>query len=166
MRTIRSIALAGSALVLATASVSAQSHTRAQPQSQSNDLCQIVVNGYPYGRPMRCDVAQASAPRNSRIVYAGTTVSQNQNRDWAYQAEQQRAADRSQRDRLERDREQLRIEQARIQEERIERQREQGGYDRQRANDRDDQQRNQRDDQQRNQRSQPDRSRRAVYDHR
>lgn len=136
MRTIRLIATAGTALVLASASMSAQAGYHGQ-QNQSDELCQIVVNGQA-GRAMRCDVARASAPRNARIISSGNTGSRNDNRDWRYAAEQQRMADRMQRERIERERERARIERERaIEQERARRER----------NDR-------------------DRYRRASYDHR
>lgn len=128
MRTIRLAAVAGSALVLATASLSAQ--------SAPNGLCRVWIDGMPSNRqpaPTTCDVARASAPRNSRIIYGSNTTNQRvydsrgqvydtrgQNGDWRYAAEQRRLE------------EQRRIERERLEAVRYERERELARVQRQR----------------------------------
>ncbi|MDB4912843.1 MAG: hypothetical protein JWM95_487 [Gemmatimonadetes bacterium] len=131
MRSLRLVALTGTALVMAAANLSAQS---APP-----GLCRVWIDGVPANRqpaPTNCDVARARAPRNARIIYGANTSndrygantsndrgynSGNRNGDWRYTADQQRAAERN-REQIERQREWARAERerelARIQRER------------------------------------------------
>src|SRR5579862_4655716 len=107
--------LAGSALVLATATAEAQSRVIEIPSGRTPPagLCQIWVDGVPAGRqpaPTRCDLARDNAPRNARIIYGPGAVAYDPRYEVRYDPryeEQRRIAE------LNRERELARLERER-----------------------------------------------------